>query len=86
MLGNIDPKFQSSVQSIQLVAVLRTQLIETYTVNEVLKPFMTDIKQLESVGFCGTIMHAACHEMCGCMKNVGTCISTTCNLALSFLV
>ena len=49
MLGNIDPKLRSNLQSIQLVTVLRTQLMETYTVSDVLGPFMTDIRQLESV-------------------------------------
>ena len=49
MLGNIDPKFRSTLHTIQLVAVVRTQLMEQYPVGEILEPFMDDVKKLESV-------------------------------------
>ena len=35
--------------AIQLLAVVRTSLIEKYGINEILKPFMDDIKKLENV-------------------------------------
>lgn len=49
MLGNIDPKYRSSLHSIQLVAVLCTELLHRYSINEILEPFMRSINQLESV-------------------------------------
>lgn len=48
-LGNIEPKNRSAIHTIQLVAVVRTELIEKYGINEILKPFVKDITQLESV-------------------------------------
>ncbi len=64
MLGNIDPKFRSSLHSIQLVAVVRTELMETYPVGEILTPFMTDIRQLESVNFNGTVVTVLPYHSC----------------------
>ena len=49
MLGNIDPKYRSSTHSIQLVAVVHTELLHQYSVDEILEPFMRSINQLESV-------------------------------------
>jgi len=49
MLLNIDPKYRSSLHSIQLATVCCTELIEKYAVSEVLAPFMSSIKSLESV-------------------------------------
>ena len=48
-LGNIDPKLRSTMHTIQLVTVIKTELIGKYGINEILKPFMEDIHQLESV-------------------------------------
>lgn len=48
-LGNIEPKYRSTCHSIQLLAVVRTNLIDKYGINEILKPLMDSIKQLENV-------------------------------------
>lgn len=48
-LGNIDPKFRSTIHTIQLVAVVRTVLIEKYGIKKILQPFVDEIKLLESV-------------------------------------
>ena len=56
MLLNIDPKYRSSLHSIQLATVCRTELIEKYPINEILEPFMSSIKCLERVSY-ETCMH-----------------------------
>lgn len=48
-LGNIEPKFRSTTHTIQLLTVVRTVLIDKYGINEILKPFVKEITQLESV-------------------------------------
>lgn len=53
-LGNIQPKYRSVCHAIQLLAVVRTALIEKYGINEILKPFMEDLKRLGRV----------CHNTC----------------------
>ena len=49
MIGNIDPRLRSGLHTIQLMAVARTQHIDKYGMNEILKPFMEEIRQLEEV-------------------------------------
>ena len=49
MVGNIDPRLQSSLHTIQLEAVARTQHIDKYGINEILKLLMEEIKKLEEV-------------------------------------
>ena len=49
MLGNIHPKYRSSLHTIQLVSVCNTALLDQYSINDILDPFMTSINQLESV-------------------------------------
>ena len=52
-LGNLEPRLRSTVQAIQLVAVVRTKCFENgCTTNDILKPFMDDLKKLESVSVC----------------------------------
>ena len=48
-LGNINPKFRSATQTIQLLTVVRTSLIEKYGINEIFNPLLESIHQLESV-------------------------------------
>ena len=48
-LGNLDPKYRSRLHTIQLVTVVRTELIEECGPNLILDSFMNDIKLLESV-------------------------------------
>jgi hypothetical protein len=49
MLGNIDPKFRSRVETIQLVTVVKSMVVAKYGINEILKPFIAAINQLEEV-------------------------------------
>ena len=53
MLGNIHPKYRSSLHTIQLATVCNTGFLDQYSINEILKPFMRSIDQLESV--CATV-------------------------------
>lgn len=48
-LGNLEPRLRSSTDSIQLVAVVKTEYFEKYSPNEILRPFVDDLKKLESV-------------------------------------
>lgn len=48
-LGNIDPKYRSSLHSIQLLCVVKTNVITKFGINEVLKPFVQDMLELESI-------------------------------------
>ena len=48
-LGNLEPRLRSTLAAIHLVAVVRTEYIITYGVDEILRPFVEDVKKLESV-------------------------------------
>ena len=48
-LGNLKPRLRSTTDSIQLVAVVKCDFLNKYGVDEILKPFVEDIKKLESV-------------------------------------
>lgn len=48
-LGNVEPRLRSQLSAIHLVAVVRTNYIDAYGVDEILRPFVEDIKKLESV-------------------------------------
>ena len=48
-LGNISPKYRSSLQSIQLLAVANSQVILDHGINHILNPVIEDIKVLETV-------------------------------------
>lgn len=58
MLGNIDPRYRSNLHVIQLLCVVPTPLLKKYGINEILEPFMTDIKDLESVS--AHVIHKLC--------------------------
>ena len=49
MLGNVNPRLRSGLQTIQLVAVAHTQHIDKYGMDEILKPFIKQVQQLEGV-------------------------------------
>ena len=49
LLGNIHPRFRSSLRSIQLVALAKSSFIDTYGITRILQPFVDDMKKLESV-------------------------------------
>ena len=61
MLLNIDPKYRSSLHSIQLITPCLTKLIEKYPINEILEPFMSSIRCLERVS-CIAICHSSLYE------------------------
>lgn len=48
MLGNISPKYRSRVNSIQLLAVVKTKDLKSYSMNAVLSPIIADIVKLVS--------------------------------------
>ena len=49
-LGNIHPKYHSTLRIIQLVIVARVPVIQKYGIDEVLKPFVCDLKTLYTHG------------------------------------
>ena len=48
-LGNIDPKYRSTLHTIQLLAVVKCAYIEKYGMNIILEPMMEAVKELETV-------------------------------------
>ncbi|XP_028407455.1 uncharacterized protein LOC114530067 [Dendronephthya gigantea] len=46
-LGNIRPTYRSSIKAIQLLCLCKTAMIKKYGMNEVLRPFITDLQKLE---------------------------------------
>ena len=49
VLGNISPKYRSSLESIQLLAVANSQVISEHGIDHILNPIIEDIKVLETV-------------------------------------
>lgn len=49
IIGNLRPHLRSTYHAINLLAVGKSQHIEKYGVNAVLKPFMRDLLELEEV-------------------------------------
>ena len=61
-LGNIHPKYRSSLHTIQLLCAVESRVMEKYSINQVLEPFMQDIKQLETVS---VFQYIVCkHRVC----------------------
>lgn len=50
-IGNLSPKFQSSLKAIQLVAVVKSSIIEKYGTSVILRSFMDDIRILEDLAY-----------------------------------
>ena len=48
-LGNLSPKFKSSLSSIYLISIAKSSVIQKYGPDKILEPFMADIKDLEKV-------------------------------------
>ena len=51
-IGNLSPKYRSQLPNIQLVALTKSTMISHYGIDEILKPFVDDLKKLV---FCCTI-------------------------------
>lgn len=49
MLGNLHPKFRSSLKSLNLVILCPVKWIKIYGMDKILRPLMGDIALLESV-------------------------------------
>ena len=49
LLGNISPERRSSLNAIQLVAIVTSKHLKQYGIDPILKVIMNDIKQLEQV-------------------------------------
>ena len=60
VLGNVMPKFRSTLKSIYLVAVGRNKDIEKYGIDEFLSPFVEDLKILYCDGIDVSIGGAVC--------------------------
>lgn len=52
LLGNLSPYLRSSLQSIQVVSIVKSQVLNTYGVDTILEPFMEGIQKLEEVSTC----------------------------------
>lgn len=48
MIGNISPKYRSRVNSIQLLAIVKTKNIKKYSMNTILSPIIKDVAELVS--------------------------------------
>lgn len=48
-LGNLSPKYRSSLQSIQLLIAVKSNFLVRYGADKILKPVLDEIKELECV-------------------------------------
>ena len=48
-MGNIRPSYRSTLKAIQLVSIFKVQDLQEVGINEMLGPFMDDLKLLEQV-------------------------------------
>ncbi len=48
-LGNIVPKLRSTIQSIQLLSVVKDTFVRKYGIDAILAPFVDEVKLLEGV-------------------------------------
>ena len=49
LLGNIDPALRSRLDSIYLIALFQANLLETYSFDSIMDPFVSDLKKLSAV-------------------------------------
>ena len=49
LLTNIDPALRSRLEAIYLVALFPCSLLNEYSFDDVVKPFITDLKKLSAV-------------------------------------
>ena len=45
-LGNMHPKYRSRLSAIQLLCIVKTNIIKMYGMDAILKPFIEDVKEL----------------------------------------
>lgn len=51
VLGNLQPKLRSKLQSIQLIAVVTSPTLKEYGFAAILKPFICDVNKLSQVRY-----------------------------------
>ena len=62
-LGNIAPQHRANLKVIQLLAVVKTDYVTKYGIDQILEPFITGVQELEKVGiplecyYANTIIH-----------------------------
>ncbi len=61
-LGNLHPSLRSTLDCIQLVALVPTNIVKKYGIDIILEPFMTDICALEEV--CVIMVHSRGMFLC----------------------
>ena len=66
MLGNISPKYRSTLRCIQLLAIVKSSILQQYGPDKILEPFMDDIKSLEHVRNYYVIVHVCARLVCVC--------------------
>lgn len=49
MLGNLDPALRSRLEAINLVALFNSNLLSDYSLDDILRPFIDDLKELNTV-------------------------------------
>ena len=49
VLGNIQPKYRSTLKAIQLIAAITCPLLKEYGYEHALKPFIEDMKKMRQV-------------------------------------
>lgn len=49
MLANLDPALRSRLEAIHLVALFKSSLLNEYSLDDILKPFVDDLKKLNTV-------------------------------------
>ena len=48
-MGNLSPKYTSSLSGIHLVSIAKSSIIQEYGMDKIIEPFMADINELEKV-------------------------------------
>ena len=49
MIGNLDPALRSSLEAINLISLFNSNLLATYSLDDILRPFIDDLKELNAV-------------------------------------
>ena len=73
-LGNFHPRFRSSLRVINLVIAATVPIIEKYGMDEILKPFIRDIKELESSGI-SVLCQGRSRKFYGCFSCRQPCLA-----------
>lgn len=56
MLGNLDPGLRSRLEAVHLVCLFKSTVLEKYSINDIMRPFVEDLKKLQEVLlFCYTV-------------------------------